>query len=72
MMAYIADLNSTDSPVDNYFVTAVTETNGIVSTTKARPTFTTIAGTAAVTQGGTGATNFNAGEVLIGMGENPV
>lgn len=63
---FINGLAHSEEPVDNMFVTAVNETAGVVSTTKARPTFANIAGTATVEQGGTGRTSFNGNEVLIG------
>lgn len=72
MMSYISALNHDENPTDNYFVTSVTESNGIISTTKARPSFSNITGTATVSQGGTGTTNFNNGEVLVGAGEGPI
>ena len=69
---FIHDLSHTEEPVANMFVTSVSESNGIVSTTKAQPSFSNITGTATVAQGGTGVTSFNPNEVLIGAGENAI
>lgn len=62
----LADLTSVDNAVTNQFVTSVSQSNGAVSVTRARPSFTNISGTATVSQGGTGRTTLALGEVLIG------
>lgn len=66
----LSNLNVTDTARENYFVTAVNESNGVISTVKAQPQFSNIGGTASVTQGGTGTTAFSEGQVLIGNGTN--
>lgn len=69
---FIRGLSHTEEPVANMFVTSVSESDGVISTTKAQPNFSNITGTATVAQGGTGATSFNPNEVLIGAGENAI
>lgn len=71
-LSLLGELNATDTPVDNYFVTSVSESGGVVSTTKAQPSFSNLSGTALVTQGGTGVTTLPVNQVLIGSGENAV
>lgn len=68
----LGNLNVTDTARTDYFVTSVSESGGIVSTTKAQPQFSNIAGTATVSQGGTGVTTLPQDQVLIGNGTNPV
>jgi len=53
----IASLNFTDTPETHKFVTKVDEADGIISVTRAQPSFADISGTAAISQGGTGATS---------------
>ena len=69
---FINKLNKTDSSVDNQFVTAINETNGLITVSRARPTFANISGTASVSQGGTGLTSLEYDSVLVGNGTNPV
>ena len=65
-------LNYTDTPVNNYFVTAVDESGGKISVSRARPTFSNISGTLSVEAGGTGRTNLSEDNVLVGNGIGPV
>ncbi len=65
-------LNYTDTPVNNYFVTAVDESGGKISVTRARPTFANISGTLSVEAGGTGRTSLSEDNVLVGNGTGPV
>ena len=58
--------NYSDTPVAGYFVTSVSEENGIIEVTKDKPSFSNLSGTASVEQGGTGRTSFPLGEVLVG------
>ena len=62
----ISNLNFTDTAVAHKFVTSVSENAGIISVERVQPAFSDISGTAQVTQGGTGATSFPYGEVLVG------
>ena len=63
----INKINYNDEAVPLEFVTAVRQTNGKIAVTRARIHASDIAsGTLTVSQGGTGATSFNSGEVLIG------
>ena len=68
----INKLDYDDAEEAGKVVTAVSETNGIISVTKKNFEFGDLSGVAGVTQGGTGATNLPAGEVLIGNGAGPV
>ena len=65
---FISQLNHTEGATEGYFVTAVTEQNGIVTTQKAKVTFDVINGIVPVSKGGTGLTNPNG--VLIGTGNS--
>lgn len=65
-------LNYVDLPNNHQFVTAVSQTNGIIDVARTQPTFSDINGVAEVSQGGTGTSNFATGEVLIGNGTNPI
>ena len=65
-------LNYTDTPRNNYFVTEVNETNGIIDVVRAQPTFSNISGTLGVSQGGTGRTTLTEDYVLVGDGANAV
>ena len=69
---FLGTLNSTDSAQDHQFVTSVSETSGITTVERARPYFTDIAGTALVSQGGTGRTTLTEDYVLVGNGTEPV
>lgn len=69
---YIGQLNHQEEPVTNQFVTSVTENAGIISTTKAQPSFSNISGTAQVEQGGTGRQVLTEDAVLVGNGTNQV
>ena len=71
-LSFLGTLKTTDTPVENYFVTAVNEENGIINTVKAQPSFANLSGIASVTQGGTGVTSLANNEVLIGSGENAI
>jgi len=81
VQAGIDDLNVTDSAVANQFVTAVSETKGKISITRAALTAAAIpnigagkitSGTLSVARGGTGASTLASGEVLIGNGTSAV
>lgn len=58
------------APTDHYFITSVSQVDGLLQATKGRVSFEDIQGTLGVPQGGTGAQSFESGEVLIGNGEN--
>lgn len=68
----INKLDYDDAEEAGKVVTAVSETNGIISVTKKNFEFGDLSGVAGVTQGGTGATNLPAGEALIGNGAGPI
>lgn len=68
----INKLDYNDTEEAGKVVTAVSETNGIISVTKKNFEFGDLSGIAGITQGGTGATNLPAGEALIGNGAGPV
>lgn len=63
---YLDLLNYTDSAQTNQFITSVSQESGLISVTRAQPTFSNISGILPVSQGGTGRTSFNEGEVLVG------
>lgn len=63
---FLGNLVYTDAPLDNQFITSVSENNGIINVERAQPKFVNIGGVAAVEQGGTGRTSLPDGEVLIG------
>lgn len=65
-------LDYADTAIENQFVTSVSENNGLITVSRARPTFENIAGIVPVTQGGTGLATLAAGQVLIGNGENGI
>lgn len=69
---FLGTLNNNDIARDNQFVTSVSETNGIISVERARPTFENISGTATTAQGGTGRNNLTEDAVLVGNGTDPV
>lgn len=69
---FLGTLAQVDNAVTNQFVTSVSETNGIISVTRARPTFSNLSGSAAVSQGGTGLTTLTEDSVLVGNGTNAV
>ena len=69
---YIGQLNHDEEPVANQFVTSVTETAGIISTTKAQPNFSNLSGVAQATQGGTGRNSLTEDSVLVGNGGSAV
>lgn len=64
------DYNDTD--VAHQFVTSVSQTNGLISVTRMRPSFTDLAGQVNVLQGGTGRTTIPQNEVMVGNGESPI
>lgn len=68
----INKLDYDDTEEAGKVVTAVSETNGIISVTKKNFEFGDLSGVAGVTQGGTGTTNLPAGEALIGNGAGPI
>ena len=65
-------LSVNDEEQSNYVVTSVSQSGGRISTTKRQLSFNDINGTASVNKGGTGKTEFESGEVLIGNGEGPI
>lgn len=65
-------LSYTDTTQSNQFVTAVSETSGIISVEKAQPAFSNISGIASVSQGGTGRDTLTEDYVLVGNGQNAV
>ena len=67
---FIQRLTHDESPVVNYFVTSVTEANGVISTTKVQPSFSNLTGSATVAQGGTGLTTVPENHILVGNGTN--
>ncbi len=69
---YLSQLSHNEEPVENQFITAVTQTNGIISTIRARPNFTNITGIASVEQGGTGRSTLTEDHVLVGNGTGQV
>lgn len=72
MDSKIANLNVTDTAQTNMFVTAVSESAGIVSVERARPSFSNITGTLGVDQGGTGHNTLTEDSVLVGNGTSQV
>jgi len=64
----LSGLNYTDNAVSHQFVTAVSQTNGKILTSRAQPTMSDISGRVTVAQGGTGLSTIATGEVLIGNG----
>lgn len=69
---FINQLNNTDAERAHYFVTAVTEENGIVTASRAQPAFEDLTGAASVEQGGTGKTSLPEDQVLVGNGIDPI
>ena len=69
---FLGRLVTNDQEVDNQFVTSVSQNNGLVSVTRARPTFSNLNGHATVPQGGTGKVTLNQDEVLVGNGTDPI
>lgn len=63
-------INVSDSPVEHQVVTSVSQTATAINVTRRQLAFDDISGTVPISQGGTGATSFTQGEVLIGNGEN--
>lgn len=61
-----------DTARDNYFVTAVSETDGKITVERARPVFSNLSGYATAEQGGTGRTTLTEDSVLVGNGTDPV
>lgn len=64
----IQGLAKSDSVVANQFVTAVSETDGVITVSRRQPAFTDISGVATIEQGGTGTNSLPEGEVLVGNG----
>lgn len=69
---FIENIAYTDTPQTNQFVTGVSQANGIVQIERAQPTFSNIAGTATVAQGGTGRSTLTENSVLVGNGTDQV
>ena len=69
---FLGTLTAQDTSTENYFVTAVNQTNGAITVEKARPTFSNLSGFAAVEQGGTGRTSLTEDTVLVGNGTDAV
>lgn len=68
----LSGLNYTDNAVSHQFVTAVSQTNGKILTSRAQPAMSDISGRATVAQGGTGLSTIATGEVLIGNGTEAI
>lgn len=71
-LTLISRLNATDSEQTNYFVTSVSENAGVISVTKAQPSFSNISGVASVEQGGTGKNELPENQVLVGNGTDTI
>lgn len=69
---YLSNLIVNDETAEGYFVSAVSQSNGIITVEKTKPKFTDLQGIASVTQGGTGKSSLNEGEVLVGNGAGAV
>lgn len=69
---FLSTLTVQDTSTENYFVTAVNQTNGMITVEKARPTFSNLSGFATVEQGGTGRTSLTEDAVLVGNGTDAV
>lgn len=69
---FLQQLDSTDTARTHQFVTAVVETDGIVSVERAQPSFEDLTGSATVAQGGTGKTSFPEDQILVGNGTSPI
>lgn len=61
-----------DNETAGQFVTAVSQTSGKISVTKKEISFNDITGTVPISKGGTGASSFTEGNVLIGNGQNTI
>ena len=70
--SFIGNLSYDDTAQAGKFVTQVTEEAGIISVTRAQPSFTDISGTLAVNKGGTGRSSLTEDSVLVGNGTNEV
>ena len=69
----IGNLDSPDTAVEHQFVTAVSQTDGSISVSRAALDAGDIAtGTLPVARGGTGASSFTSGEVLVGNGTSAI
>ena len=68
----INKLDYTDAPEAGKFVTAVSETNGIISVSKKEIDFDDLTGVVGVGHGGTGTTTFPANSVLVGNGQGAI
>ena len=68
----ISGLNNDDTAQTNKFVTAVSETAGVISVERAQPTFDNISGTLGTNKGGTGRNTLTEDAVLVGNGTEPV
>lgn len=69
---FISLLNQPDNEIEHTFVTSVSQDNGIITVTRARPMFTDINGNLLVSQGGTGRTTLAEDQVLVGNGTDAV
>lgn len=72
ILYFLDTLSSNDTAQEHQFVTSVSEASGIITVERARPYFTDIAGTALVSQGGTGRSSLTEDYVLVGNGTDPV
>lgn len=67
----LSRIANTDNGVrDHYFVTRVTQTDGLIDVSRAQPSFSDLSGYAIVSQGGTGRTSFPANTVLLSDGSD--
>lgn len=68
----LANLNYTDNPQSGQIVTAVNQTNGVISVTHTPMYAGNLSGTVSVEHGGTGRSFLDYDSVLVGNGENAV
>ena len=69
---FLGTLSNNDTAQENKFVTAVSESNGIISVDRAQPSFANISGIVGASQGGTGRNTLTEDAVLVGNGTDPV
>ena len=68
----INNIKYTDTETNKYYVVAVNQSAGKISTVKRQPAFSDLQGIATVEQGGTGLTTLPVGQVLIGNGNGAI
>ena len=67
---FLEQLNQSDNEVENQFITSVSENAGIITVSRAQPTFNNIKGIASVEKGGTGLSFVEPNSVLVGNGSS--